>query len=82
MLYGVNIQSNKICSGSFFLFGRGKEEWKCAITKLETVPYMEIQEALKISYDGLDYKVQNMFLDIACFCRRGHNDIMQQDKNA
>ncbi|KAH9782230.1 ADP-ribosyl cyclase/cyclic ADP-ribose hydrolase [Citrus sinensis] len=50
-----------------FLFGRRKEEWKSAMKKMEIVPHMEIQEVLKISYDGLDDHEQDIFLDIACF---------------
>ena len=50
-----------------FLFGRRKEEWKSAMKKMEIVPHMEIQEVLKISYDGLDDHEQGIFLDISCF---------------
>ncbi|KAH9782072.1 ADP-ribosyl cyclase/cyclic ADP-ribose hydrolase [Citrus sinensis] len=50
-----------------FLFGREKEVWKSAINKLKSVLHPSIQEILKISYDGLDDKEKNIFLDVACF---------------
>ncbi|KAH9725101.1 ADP-ribosyl cyclase/cyclic ADP-ribose hydrolase [Citrus sinensis] len=59
-----------------FLSARRKEEWESAITKLETVPHMEIQDVLKISYDGLDYVEQAMFLDIACYFVGANKDFV------
>ncbi|KDO37029.1 hypothetical protein CISIN_1g008685mg [Citrus sinensis] len=50
-----------------FLFGREKEVWKSAINKLKSILHPSIQEILKISYDGLDDKEKNIFLDVACF---------------
>ncbi|XP_020425990.1 TMV resistance protein N isoform X2 [Prunus persica] len=49
-----------------FLHGRVLSEWNSALGKLG-VCNLEIFEALKISYDGLDDKEKKMFLDIACF---------------
>lgn len=59
-----------------FLSGKRKEVWENAISKLETAPHREIQEVLKISYDGLDDKEQNIFLDIACFFINEDRDIV------
>ncbi|KAH9778678.1 Disease resistance-like protein DSC1 [Citrus sinensis] len=50
-----------------YLYGKRREVWENAISKWETAPPKGIQDALKISYDGLDDKEQNVFLDIACF---------------
>ncbi|KAH9726123.1 Disease resistance-like protein DSC1 [Citrus sinensis] len=57
-----------------FLFKRRKEEWESAIRKLENVPHIEIQAAIKISFDGLDDHEQNIFLDIACFLKEERRD--------
>ncbi|XP_052294828.1 disease resistance protein RPV1-like isoform X3 [Citrus sinensis] len=65
-----------------FLFRKRKEVWENAISKLEMVPQMEIQEVLKISYDGLDDKEKNIFLDIACFLVGEDRDIVTKYLNA
>ncbi|KAL5778608.1 hypothetical protein ACOSQ2_009345 [Xanthoceras sorbifolium] len=49
------------------LFGKGKVVWKSAMDKLEKFPHIDIQKVLKISYNGLDDEVRQIFLDIACF---------------
>ncbi|XP_060674353.1 disease resistance-like protein DSC1 [Ziziphus jujuba] len=50
-----------------FLHSKSKEEWKIALNKLKIIPNREIQDVLKISYEGLDDKeIQSIFLDIAC----------------
>jgi AAA+ ATPase superfamily predicted ATPase len=41
--------------------------WESALQKYKRNPCPDIQEILKISYDGLDQGQQNIFLDIACF---------------
>ncbi|XP_021688607.2 disease resistance-like protein DSC1 [Hevea brasiliensis] len=51
------------------LLGRSEEDWDSALEKLENVRNCEIQNVLRISYDGLDGKEKRMFLDIACFFR-------------
>ncbi|KAL3727548.1 hypothetical protein ACJRO7_032307 [Eucalyptus globulus] len=43
-----------------------KEKWDLTLKKLENVPHVEIQSKLKISYDTLDVRQQDIFLDIAC----------------
>ncbi|CAK7323552.1 unnamed protein product [Dovyalis caffra] len=51
------------------LYGRSKEDWDSALERIKKVPNGEIQNALRISYDGLDGEQKNVFLDIACFFR-------------
>ncbi|XP_050276920.1 disease resistance protein RPV1-like isoform X2 [Quercus robur] len=50
-----------------FLFERWRiEEWKDALQKLERIRPHNLQDVLKISYDGLDVQEQCIFLDLAC----------------
>ncbi|GAU12313.1 hypothetical protein TSUD_252640 [Trifolium subterraneum] len=42
-------------------------DWEDALKDYERIPHKEIQDVLKVSYDGLDSYAQSVFLDIACF---------------
>ncbi|XP_040870290.1 disease resistance protein RPV1 [Glycine max] len=51
-----------------YLFDMEVTEWKNVLEKLKKIPNDEVQEKLKISYDGLtDDTEKGIFLDIACF---------------
>ncbi|KAL2319323.1 hypothetical protein Fmac_028292 [Flemingia macrophylla] len=51
-----------------YLYKRRIEEWQSVLAKLKEIPKGEIQEKLKISYDGLtDHMEKGIFLDICCF---------------
>ncbi|KAB2596586.1 protein suppressor of npr1-1 [Pyrus ussuriensis x Pyrus communis] len=50
-----------------FLDNKTIREWKDVLKKLKEVPLGGINDVLKTSFDGLDRKEQNIFLDIACF---------------
>ena len=51
-----------------YLFDMEVTEWKCVLEKLKKIPNDEVQEKLKISFDGLnDDTEREIFLDIACF---------------
>ncbi|XP_039166445.1 disease resistance protein RUN1-like [Eucalyptus grandis] len=41
--------------------------WRETLKKLRNTPDKTVKEKLRISYDTLEYKQQQMFLDIACF---------------
>nr|WIL59964.1 nodulation protein [Melilotus officinalis] len=46
-------------------------EWNCALAKLKKISNVEIDRILRWSYNELDDKEKNIFLDIACFFK-GH----------
>ena len=50
-----------------FLFSKTEAEWESALEKLKRKPNMEVQNVLRISFDGLDETERELFLDIACF---------------
>ncbi|XP_039155080.1 disease resistance protein RPV1 [Eucalyptus grandis] len=50
-----------------FLCGRGEHQWESTLDKLAKSPHKEINDVLKVSYDGLEDYVKEIFLDIACF---------------
>ncbi|XP_030944993.1 TMV resistance protein N-like [Quercus lobata] len=56
------------------LYGKSMIQWKSALDKYARVPNKNIQEILKISYDGLDENEKDIFLDIACFFKGKHAD--------
>ncbi|XP_052110215.1 disease resistance protein RUN1-like [Arachis duranensis] len=58
-----------IALGSF-LHSKSKTEWYSALQKLEKTPDPEIQNILRLSYDGLYEEAKQIFLDIACFFKR------------
>nr|XP_043634836.1 TMV resistance protein N-like [Erigeron canadensis]XP_043634844.1 TMV resistance protein N-like [Erigeron canadensis] len=57
-----------------FLYGKDKDLWISTLSRLKDHPEMDIVETLKISYDGLKPVEKELFLDIACFFRRGRKD--------
>lgn len=49
------------------LHGKHKDEWRQSIRTLARIPHKDVQKKLKLSYNSLDYRAQQIFLDIACF---------------
>ncbi|RDX86922.1 TMV resistance protein N, partial [Mucuna pruriens] len=50
------------------LIERTKKEWESVLSKLEKIPNDEVQEKLRISFDGLrDQMLKDIFLDVCCF---------------
>ncbi|XP_048133853.1 disease resistance protein L6-like [Rhodamnia argentea] len=58
------------------LYYTKKEMWDATLKMLESVPHDKIQSTLKISYDALNMRQQQMFLDIACFFIGYDKDIL------
>ncbi|KAF5476747.1 hypothetical protein F2P56_003452 [Juglans regia] len=56
------------------LYNRSMHYWKRALDGYKRNPNKDIQEILRISYDGLDENVKDIFLDIACFFRGKNAD--------
>ncbi|KAG4946417.1 hypothetical protein JHK82_042489 [Glycine max] len=54
------------------LRGRKKEIWESELDKLRRMPPTTVYDAMKLSYDDLDRKEQQLFLDLACFFLRSH----------
>ncbi|KAJ4823707.1 hypothetical protein Tsubulata_027093 [Turnera subulata] len=52
--------------GSFLYDGRGIGKWEDALKKLREIRPRNLQDVLKISFDGLDDEEKCVFLDISC----------------
>ncbi|KAL2472160.1 disease resistance protein (TIR-NBS-LRR class) [Abeliophyllum distichum] len=57
-----------------FLHGRDVDEWENALERLNEVPEDGILEKLKVSFDALNDKEKNIFLDVACFFKGGKKE--------
>ena len=60
-----------------FLFGMERHEWKSYLEKLKDTPNPKINQVLRLSYDELDHKVKDMFLDIVCFFKGEDKDYLE-----
>ncbi|CAN1296696.1 Disease resistance protein L6 [Linum perenne] len=56
------------------LFREDERFWKAKLMQLEDIPILEVQEILRISYEGLTPEVQHVFCDIACHFVGEQND--------
>ncbi|XP_060673939.1 disease resistance protein Roq1-like [Ziziphus jujuba] len=70
-----------------FLCSRSKNDWESALKKLKRFPNLEIQDVLRISYEGLDDKrIKDTFLDVACLFdssfTRDHAESILDDGNS
>ncbi|XP_052876992.1 TMV resistance protein N-like isoform X3 [Gossypium arboreum] len=63
--------------GSFFR-GRDTIQWRSAIERLEQDSNKEILDTLRISFDGLEEREKNIFLDIACFFNGEEKDLVMK----
>lgn len=49
------------------LYGKSIHEWEDKRNTLIRIPPKDIQKRLMMSYEGLDFRTKQIFLDIACF---------------
>ncbi|XP_039032200.1 TMV resistance protein N-like [Hibiscus syriacus] len=59
-----------------FLCGRDATQWRSAIERLKRDSNKEILDRLRISFDGLEEREKNIFLDIACFFKGEEKDFV------
>ncbi|KAH1084183.1 hypothetical protein J1N35_023944 [Gossypium stocksii] len=59
-----------------FLCGRDATQWRSAIERLKRDSNKEILDKLRISFDGLEEREKNIFLDIACFFNGEEKDFV------
>ncbi|KAF8029249.1 hypothetical protein BT93_E1807 [Corymbia citriodora subsp. variegata] len=61
-----------------FLRGRREHEWESALDEISTAPTKDINDVLKISYGGLEPKVKEIFLHIACFFKGWNSEYVKK----
>jgi hypothetical protein len=54
------------------VLGRYILYWENKLGMYKLIPHDDIQKNLRISFDGSDENAKNIFLDIACFFKRGN----------
>ncbi|XP_050277140.1 disease resistance protein RUN1-like [Quercus robur] len=64
------------------LCGRAKKEWESALDLYNKIPNKDIQNILRVSYDGLEDTEKDIFLDIACFFKGWDKDYVVKILNA
>ncbi|TYI58419.1 hypothetical protein E1A91_D11G356900v1 [Gossypium mustelinum] len=61
-----------------FLCGRDVAQWRSAVERLKRDSNKEILDRLRISFDGLEEREKNIFLDIACFFNGEEKDFVSK----
>ncbi|XP_052877386.1 disease resistance protein RPV1-like [Gossypium arboreum] len=61
-----------------FLYGRDIIQWRSTIERLKQDSNKEILDTLRISFDGLEEREKNIFLDIACFFNGEEKDMVMK----
>ncbi|CAL9022995.1 unnamed protein product [Prunus brigantina] len=64
--------------GSSFRLCKSKQEWEDQWKKVKEFPDEEINQVLRISYDGLGKHEKELFLDIACFHKYGERNYVEE----
>ncbi|KAK8272768.1 hypothetical protein V6Z12_D11G358000 [Gossypium hirsutum] len=61
-----------------FLCSRDVAQWRSAVERLKRDSNKEILDGLRISFDGLEEREKNIFLDIACFFNGEEKDFVSK----
>ena len=61
-----------------FLYSKSIHEWKSELDKLKRIPNMEIQNVLKMGFDGLDNKERERYFSILHAFVNGRTKILSQ----
>ncbi|KAF8012804.1 hypothetical protein BT93_I0840 [Corymbia citriodora subsp. variegata] len=61
-----------------FLCGRREHVWESTLNKLSRIPNKNINDVLKISYDGLEENEKEIFLHITCFFREWNSEYIKK----
>ncbi|XP_057435400.1 disease resistance protein RUN1-like isoform X2 [Lotus japonicus] len=61
-----------------FLYTRDPSQWRATLDGLHNNPDRGIVEVLQKSYDGLQPRVQEIFLHVACFFKREREDYVKR----
>lgn len=64
--------------GSLFLHLDNNHEWEDELNNLKKFPNQEIENMLRLSYDGLEKNEKEIFLDIACFYKGMNVDFVKR----
>lgn len=70
----------KVFGSSFYR--KSKQQWDNALHNPKQISDPDIHDMLKISYDELNYKAKDLFLDIACFFNGEDRDYVKITLNS
>ncbi|XP_028806188.1 TMV resistance protein N-like [Neltuma alba] len=59
------------------LCGKRTDEWKYAFDKYQKIPNKQVFEVLKLSFDALEDREKEIFLDLACFFKGEKLDVIK-----
>ncbi|CAA7047357.1 unnamed protein product [Microthlaspi erraticum] len=59
------------------LRGKKQDEWEDVMNRLETILDREIEDVLRVGYEGLEENEQTLFLHIAVFFNYGNGDLVK-----
>lgn len=76
--YAAGVPLALVILGRHLQYSRNKNDWENALANLKNGPRQEIQDVLKLSFDGLSDDGKKMFLDVACFFNGEDFAIVQQ----